>query len=219
MKNCLTYFICLFFLCTSCGMLNKNKDKDSEKSSEEITLSPEEIAALEQAKLDSIKKAEFELTEKTAIGDVQFGMYKQEVEGLSVKKQKLGKYSFNSTNIYNGDGQLYSLVLDSNPEKAINYDNGLKSKYYNLHKILSIKYGEPKTNTGFPSIFDVQKTGIYWINKWQFGTKEIKLGIKEHALNSYTVRCKITDSEMQQEEVDRLQKIKDKDYIEAAKKL
>ena len=217
MKNSLTYIICLFFLWTSCGMLNKNKD--SEKSSEEITLSPEELEAIKKAKQDSIEKAEFELTEKTAVGDVQFGMDKQEVEKLSESNQKLGKYSFNSTNIYNGDGQLYSLVLDSNPEKAINYDNGLKSKYWNLYKILNIKYGEPETNKGFPSIFDVQKTGTYWINVWHFGTKEIKLGLKEHALNSYTVRCNITDSEMQKAEIDRLQKIKDKDYIEAAKKL
>ena len=212
------YFLSIALLFSSCNFINKIKEKLKSQQKIEIVKSEEQIAEEIKAKEDSIKNAEFEQVQKNALGDLTFGMSKDLIQQENKTSEKLGNHTYNLNYAYNGDNQLYSLKLKSYSNKAINYDTSLKSSYHNLRKIIKLKYGEPKSSKPYPSIFDVQKKGTYWIDSWEIGRKQIKLGLKENSLNSYSTVCQITDKNMEELENERQYKLKNKDVIEAAEK-
>jgi len=205
------------FLLIQCNFI-KNKKSETPEEPEQKVKTQEEIAADEKARADSIKNAEYEMMQKTAFGDLRFGMQKNEAESINSKKQQLGKYNYNFQNLYNGDNELYAVMMNSDGEKAISFDDALKNKYNNLYKIIETKYGSSTARREFPSIFEVQESKSYWVNKWDLGNKQIVLGIKENSLNNYAVYSKISDLPMQEAEAKRLNDIKNKDVIEAAEK-
>jgi hypothetical protein len=147
-----------------------------------------------------------------------FGMDKNSTEQNNKNRQVLGKYQYNFSYSFNQKGELYAIHLTSDAEKAITFDTALKAKYDNLNKIIHTKYGEPINKRGYPSIFDVQNAKTLWLNSWEEGAKQIRLGLVETDLNKYKVRCRICDTEMEKEEMEHARDIKNKDIIEAAKK-
>jgi hypothetical protein len=211
----ISFFALLF---SQCGLVNNKKQKEDKTAQHAVVKTQEELIAEEKLRLDSIENAAYGLMQKTAFGDLMFGMNKDQVELTNEKRQLLGKYNYNVGNLFNGDSELYSVIISSDGVRAVGFDTDLRSRYSNLYKIVKTKYGESNSKRNFPSIFDVQKTGRYWIDKWELGTKQIQLGIKENNLNSYSVTSKIFDVNMEEIELQRLRDIKNKDVIDASKK-
>jgi hypothetical protein len=141
-----------------------------------------------------------------------------DVKRLNKNPQKLGKFEYNFTYFFNGNRELYGLILFSGPVKTIQYEDGLQGPYSNLFSIISIKHGKPSGPKAIPSIFEVMNAGTYWINKWKKGDKEIKLGIRQRKEDSFEVICKIINIPMEKAENKRLYRIKNKDILKAADK-
>jgi hypothetical protein len=213
------FLLFLFALLSSqCGLTNSKKQKEVNVVQPEIEKTQDELLAEEKLRKDSIENAAFELMQKTALGNLRFGMNKEQVGLASEKRQLLGKYNYNVENSFNGEGKLFATNLSSDGVKAIGYDTDLKNRYLNLHQIIKTKYGESISRRNYPSIFDVQKTGKYWIDKWELGTKQIYLGIVENNLNNYSVVSKILDKNMEEIELKRLKDLRNKGIIEASEK-
>ena len=153
-----------------------------------------------------------------AFGQLYFGMEQSEVSQLNENRQRLGKHDYNFSYSYDGDGRLYELTVYSDQTKALTYETGIAGKYHNLYDIISMKYGKPSGSKYVPSIFDVMDAGTIWINQWQLEGKELILGVRERRYDSYDVVCRITELEMDQQEKERLFKVKNKDKIEASDK-
>lgn len=218
MKPYFYLFFPLIFLFTQCGIILNKKPKEEIVTTQENVKTPEELLAEEKAKQDSIENAEFELMQKTAFGDLIFGMSKEETEQKNERRQQLGKYSYNFNYNFNSNNQLFKVRLNSDEVKAIQFDTELKNRYQNLFQIVSSKYGGPSLNRNFPSIFDVQKSKKYKMSQWEKGTKQIQLFLQEKDLNSYLATCEILDKNMNEEEIQRLNNLKNNDVIEAANK-
>lgn len=214
------YFLLLIsvFLLSQCGFIKKKNQNEPVSEPVQTVKTQEEIQAIEKARADSIENAEYNLMQKTAFGNLIFGMPKTQAETANEKRQLLGKYSYNFQNLFNGNDELYAVILNSDGEKAIAFDSGLKAKYNNLYKIIETKYGKSTEKREYPSIFEVQEVGNYWVDKWELGNKQIHLGIKENALNSYSVASKIFDKKMEDDEAKRLNDLKNKDVIQASEK-
>ena len=196
----------LIFL-TACGPVTINK--------------PTKAAELK----DSASPAKTELNAKSAsdssllaYGDLYFGMEKSEVAKKNENRQQLGKYEYNFSYDFNGDGVLFRVKIFSDGVKVIDYDTTLKNLYRNLVQIVEARYRKTGNHNGFPSVFDVQGLGKYTTDNWEFGNKQIDISLRENALNSYSVVCEITHKQMFETEKTRLNNEKNKDVIEASKK-
>jgi hypothetical protein len=166
---------------------------------------------------DSVSTADT-LKYMQAYGDLYFGMKRAAVEQKNKEIQKLGKYEYNFSYCFNGDSMLYKVIIKSDGIKVINYDSDLKNLYRNLYQIIETRYGEPAKRNEYPSIFDVQQTKKYTLDRWQTGSKQINLALNENAMNNYSVLCEILDSVMFKTEQKRLKDLKNRDITEAAEK-
>ena len=209
-------FVLLAFILMQCKFQNRSSENNIDAELKPKT--EEEILAEKKAREDSIKNAEFELMQKTAFGKLTFGMDKTDAETSTENTQLLGKHNYKVQNSFNANSELYEVALISENEKAVHFDDLLKSKYTNLYKIIETKYGKPMKKGVYPSIFEVQESGSYIIDKWELGDKQIQLGVKENSLNSYCAFSKIFSKKMADEEKLRLRNNKNKDIIEAAEK-
>lgn len=214
MKKPYFLLVMLLILFSQCG-LNRKKSQNQEPQiqTENLQTNIDSVS-----NIDSLENFQVAQNQNKAFGSLNFGMVKNEVENENEKRQLLGKYNYNFKYKYNDKNGLYSIIIISDPEKALNYDSGLKEKYANLSKIITIKYGEPKINSPYPSIFEVQNSKIFTTQKWEDGAKQIHLGMKENSLDSYCVVCTIFDSNLEKEEKQRLYNLKNKDIIDASEK-
>lgn len=217
----LVLFLLKMILCSCSKDNNKGSSISQSENSKQVSVEKSEnfkdsVFFKKASKLDSAN-ATLSDSSNIAFGKVFWGMNQSEVNQLNKKIQKLGKYSYSFSYSYNSEGKLYSIYIFSNPEQVISYE-AIGAKYYNLYNIVSIKYGRPSGPKAVPSIFDVMNAGTYWINKWNNGNKEIKLGIRERKLDSYEVLCKITNLKMNEEELSHRYKIKNKDVLKASEK-
>lgn len=217
MKAYVYFLLAVLISLSGCQNLFKKKPVEEEIISEKVK-SPEELLAEEQARQDSIKNMEFERMQKTAFGNIRFGMSEDSVIVLNEKRQQLGKYNYNFSYMYNNEGQLYKLKLASDAVRAIQFDSDLNQRYQNLFKIIQTKYGEPLLRKEYPSIFDVQNQKKYPVSKWEEGRKQINIGLQEKGKNSYSAYCEIVDKDMNEAEQQRLKNLKNKDIIDAASK-
>lgn len=208
----------LVFVVFAYGCTNLFNKKAEEKTSGEKVISPEELAAIEKARQDSLKQAEFEKMQKTAFGELMFGMEKDSVLKKGSKRQQLGKFSYNFNYSFNNENRFFKLRLVSDGVRALEFDTQLKNRYDNLFKIIHTRYGEPVNKNSYPSVFDVQEHKKYQISKWVQGTKEISMGLQQNGMNSYSVYCEIFDKNMDEAEQQRLKNLKNKDIIDAASK-
>ena len=210
----LLLLVVLFF--SACTLLN-NKQQ-TENTENQNAIQPED--SLTQNIIDTIipDSVQAPMLTRKAFGDLYFGMTEDEVVNIIEKRQLLGKYNYNIKCSFTHDKALYKVNLFSDSEKAINYDSALEPKFSNLVKIVKTKYGEPKYQQKFPSIFYVQKAKKLVTAKWEHEDKFIEVGINENSLNSYSAFCTIVDSEMQEKEKQQLYNNQNKDIIEASEK-
>ncbi len=197
--------VVLLFSCTS----NEQKKKSKLATS---------LANIDVKKNSHDDYIDENLPENKAFGDIYFGMTKQEVSENKETHQLLGSYNYNFSYLFNNQSLLYSIIINSTPNKAIRFESTLKGKYYNLSKIISTKYGKAVKKTAYPSIFTVQENKMLWVEKWVVDNKRISLGIKSINLNSYIVTCRITHIEMEKEERKRILNKKNKKILDAAEK-
>jgi hypothetical protein len=205
MKTPVFILILMLSILSSCSF---SDEKQVEKEEEEIT----EDTIVQSVEIIS------EVIPDYAFGRLEFGMPKEQVAELNADRQLLGKHNYNFSYSYNGDGELYRITIFSDATKAITFESEIGGRYYNLHKIISMKHGDPTGSRYVPSIFDVMNAGILWMNNWVSDKKEIRLGIRERKLDSYDVICTITETEMEKMENERLFRIRNKDVIEASEK-
>ena len=204
--------IVLFILFVQCNILHKKqKPTDQEKT-------PQQLIAEEKARQDSIEYAALQEIQKIAFAGLLFGMNEAEVDEANPGKERLGKYNYSFVPQFNGDMELYKLTISSDEVKAIRFDSDLLTNYNNLYKILETRYGKPLLNNQFPSIFEVQNSKKFIMNKWEEGTKNIHISLVDNNLNSYAVVCDIFDKNMMESEKERLYKLKNKDVLDAAQK-
>lgn len=170
-----------------------------------------EISLIE-TKTDSLDRVGEWIDSTYAYGLVKFGMSKKEVEVCNAKKQRLLNFTYEFNYSFNHNGQLYAIYLNSEPEKAIYYETRLQSKYGNLCRIISEKYGNQKKCGQLPSIFDVMNSKTLYLATWRLDHKLIQLGITQVDLNGYKVLCKISNPAMEKE-------AKHQEYLKKNKKL
>lgn len=218
MKKHVLYILLFVFFLIGCKTFNKKNTDEPEIKSAEVLNLLEKEGSEQKPRQDSIVNSKFEKMQMTAFGDLVFGMNKNQVEQNNENRQKLGKYLYNFTYSFDESDRLYEVILSSDPDKAINFDGQLKSKLNNLSSVVKTKYGQPARDLQYPSIFDVQETGNYFISEWDFEGKQIQLGLKENALNSYSVICNITDINLKENALKRLQDDKNRDIIDASEK-
>lgn len=217
MKKLTLLIFPLVFLFVQCDFISGKKQKE-EPVPKPVVKTAKELFAEEKAREDSIENAEFEKMQKTAFGDVMFGMIKDSVFNLNEERQHLGKYDYNFSYSFNNEDKLYKLKLTSGAVRAIQFDSDLNNRYQNLFRIIQTKYGEPLSQKEYPSIFDVQNNKKYQISKWEKGTKQISVGVQETGKNSYSAFCEILDKNMTEAELERQKNLKNKDIIEASSK-
>ena len=217
MKKISWLLFLVLFLNVQCRF-NSSKKKGEETTPEKEVKTTEQLMAEEKARQDSAKNAEIEIVQKTAFGNLMFGMEKDSVEEFNEKRQLVGKYNYNFSYSFNGENQLYKVKLSSDVVKVIQFDTDLKNNYLNLLKILEAQYGKPLISKNYPSVFDVQENKKYEINRWEIGVKQINLALQENGLNSYSATCEILDKNMEEIENQRLKNLKNKDIIEASKR-
>lgn len=212
MKKPISILLFIIFVVSACDFVNNAKSKLLNSTSQK----PLAKSTLVEASADTIQVST--PPRKKAFGNLYFGMPENEVKEKNEQRQKLGKYTYNFSYRFNGDNQLYAVTLLSNPVNTLHYDMELKNNYNNLSRILNEKFGKASFNTGYPSLFDVQNTRALVAQKWNDNDRQIQLGIRENKRDSYSVFCKIVDSEMDKQERERLYKLKNKDIIDAAEK-
>lgn len=217
MRSILATIVLSLLIITACNSFTKKQSETPPPDTIHVK-SAEELLAEEQARQDSIKQAEYEQMQQTPFGDLRFGMGREEVSQKNEKRQQLGKYSYNFTYSFTPENQLYKVIISSDGVKTINYDSALKANYQNLLDIITAKYGDPETKSGFPSIFDVQDAKKYSVNKWSEGTKQIQLLLVENNMNSYAAVCEIFDQNTNSAEQERIKNAKNRDVIEASEK-
>ena len=217
MKKLLVLILPFVFIFVQCEFISGKKQKEESIPQPKVKTA-EEMLAEDKARKDSIEHAEFELMQKTAFGNLMFGMIKDSVLNLNEERQHFGKYDYNFSYSFNNENQLYKLQLTSDAARAIQFESDLNNRYQNLFKIIQTKYGEPSVQKEFPSIFDVQNNKRYQISSWEKGTKQISLGVQENGKNSYSAFCEISDKNMTEAELERRKNLKNKDIIEASSK-
>lgn len=214
------YFLLILFLIlfSQCGQ-NQQKSQDQFiEMQTEIQNNNLQTDTILKNNIDSFANNQTAQNNIRAFGNLYFGMLKDEVEANNEQRQLLGKYKYNFNYKYNYRNELYSILIISDSEKVLNYDSGLKDKYVNLSKIITTKYGDPKINLPYPSVFNVQNSKFFTTKKWDDESKQIHLGIKENSLDSYSAVCIIFDSVMEKEEKQQLYELKNKDIIDASEK-
>ena len=167
---------------------------------------------------DTSKNSVDQVETSFAYGMVKFGMSKTEVEACNAKKQRLVHYTYHFTYSFNNKGQLYAIYIHSEPEKAIYYETRLQSKYDNLCRIVSEKYGNKKQCGQLPSIFDVMNSKTMYVVKWQLTEKRIQIGVSQKQLDAYTAFCKISHTVMEKEAIEYEYTKKNKKWKEASEK-
>lgn len=207
MKGNIFIIVAVLFLFAACGPVSVNKP-------DKLTTIADSAS---QVKAETVVQPAPDST-MLAYGSLYFGMKKAEVERKNEPRQKLGKYEYGFDYSFNGDSALYRVTIKSNGVKVIGYDTDLIAYYRNLAQIVETRYGKPAEHSGLPSVFDVQNSGRFLIDRWSQGSKQIDIVFKENALNSYSVLCEITHNPMAEAETVRLKSIKNKDVNEAAKK-
>ncbi|MBL0083608.1 MAG: hypothetical protein IPP37_14825 [Saprospiraceae bacterium] len=177
---------------------------------------PEISSAAESG--DTAKNAGDQAETSYAYGKVRFGMSKSEVEACNAKKQRLVHYTYHFTYSFNNRGELYAIYIHSEPEKTIYYETRLQSKYDNLCRIVSEKYGNKRKCGQLPSIFDVMNSKTMYLIKWQLAEKRIQIGVSQKQLDDYTVICKISHLAMEEEAIKFEYAKKNKKWKEASEK-
>ncbi|HRO09798.1 MAG TPA: hypothetical protein PK047_13105 [Saprospiraceae bacterium] len=215
-------YLLIFIMIFSCQSRDKNPPKEENKNALALTLidstSVDTFEAL--TTLEEITMLENENTNPglQAYDKLYFGMKKNEVNKLNKSRQKIGSYSYNFSYVFNGAGELYSIVIRSDPEKTLYYEQRLQPKYSNLCRVIAEKYGKKSGCGLLPSIFDVMNAQRYKMVGWQEGEKKINLYLRFVALDVYNVECSITHDTMEKAENQRLYKLKNKHIIESAEK-
>ncbi|MBK8699448.1 MAG: hypothetical protein IPN29_07850 [Saprospiraceae bacterium] len=167
---------------------------------------------------DSLPEEDLNDDADNAYDRLKFGMTLQEVNDLNEAKQKLVNHCYRFSYSFNDKGELYAIYLRSDAEKAIYYETRLQSKYSNLCRIISEKYGN-KDNCGtLPSIFEVMNNKTMFLAKWRLENKLIQVGITQVELNGYKVLCKISNPVMEQEAKRQNYLKKNKKRIDASEK-
>jgi len=163
------FFIPVFFLFQSCqNNSNSTKPKSTIAFYTAFDTNNPDTSTLTESVENTIDNLESDIT---AFGKLFFGMNREEVKNNNRSPQKLGKYSYNFSYFFNSKNELYALNIYSSPTNSLKYETGVRGKYKNLYKIISIKYEKPSGSLAIPSIFDVMNAGIYWINKWKEGAE------------------------------------------------
>lgn len=212
----------LLGLLISCQPTDKTQPKEPSQNKVSITLNDTIVAdtiydpaAAENVMMENTEKIDSSVQ---AYDQLTFGMKKHEVNQLNKTRQKIGNFSYNFNYLYNGVGQLYKIIIKSAPEKTLYYETNLQSKYTNLCRVITEKYGKKSSCGMLPSIFDVMNAKLFKMVEWQDEDKKIILSLRYTSLDSYYVECSIVHKMMEKEENIRLYRLKNKDIIEASKK-
>lgn len=222
--NVISFYLVLITLLASCNsgeqvsVQNIAEFAEAQDTGTMQSASYDSMNVISNVEAESEVDSEASRDDKHAFDKLEFGMHADEVRTLITPTLKLGKYNYRLTFLYNQNKELYALHIKSAEVKAIQYEGDLQALYMNLCRIISEKYGNRKSCRQLPSIFDVMNAGTYYTNKWDSGEKSIKLGVVQTQLNGYLVQCKISHTEMEKEEKERLYKIKNKDIIDASEK-
>lgn len=168
MKQPVILIVFTVFFFSQCGLIDNKNRKRLECLCLLLKKTQEHILAEEKIRQDRFENVALELIEKTAFGELVFGMEKELVERINEKKQLLVKFNSSFANSFNDESKLNKLKIKSKDVKAIYFDTNLKDMCQNLYEIIKTKCGEPSTSQKFPSIFDVQNNKqmrtIHWGN-------------------------------------------------------
>lgn len=171
---------------------------------------------------DSLAKAARYDQAITAYGQIKFGMTRDSVHAVMKRtltqgsSKTLGAYNYSFTPIYNDEGLLYMLKLQSESESALRLESSVKAKMDNIDQIITTKYGEPVKKYGYPDDWAFVENQVVWVKVWEFDTKTIKTGVTAIPQGSrYAAVCWIYDDPLR---VRQLNKGKDllKSKIEKA---
>ena len=127
-------------------------------------------------------------------------------------------YTYHFTYLFINKGQLYAIYIHSEPEKAIYYETCLQSKYDNLCRSVSEKYGNKKQCGQLPSIFDVMNSKTMYVVKRQLTEKRIQIGVSQKQLDAYTAFCKLSHPVKEKEAIEYEYTKKNKKWKEASEK-
>jgi hypothetical protein len=187
-----TFFSFLISIVTllGCGTGGQqHNDQTIQDSATQAVLKKQEQDRLQK---DSITKAE----QDKAIGDIRFYISEKQFnkdKEAFIKKCKLPKYEFykNATIIDNKIGgygfnsvdgwfykdSLYSIELTGCLIDYDEYDIIMPDQYNALMELLKSKYGQPKTDNGFPSWTSIDKGYFRRCAVWEIGDKVIEARI------------------------------------------
>lgn len=147
--------------------------------------------------LKSEKKFTLE-DQKTVYKGVNFGINKKAYKKtITERSQTIGEYTYLVDPAFNEKDELYTLYINSPSQDASYLDNEVHLKMNNLVDVIVKKYGEPTTTDQYPPIYNMEPGYIRWVDTWNIGTKNIKIGIGEdYDSPRYYAVCEISDVPM-----------------------
>lgn len=193
-------FIVTLFGCGTGGQ--QHNDQAIQDSASQAELKKQEQDRLQK---DSTTKAE----QDKAIGDIRFYISEKQFnkdKEVFIKKCKLpkyefyknatiidykiGGYGFNSVDGWFYKDSLYSIELTGCLIDYDEYDIVMPDQYNALMELLKSKYGQPKTDNGFPSWTSIDKGYFRRCAVWKIGDKVIEARISCSGTN-YTLNLAV----------------------------
>lgn len=242
--------VIIFVSCT-----NFNKNKVHEKMLQDSITNAQNIEIeKEKARKDSIHKRELKLQkirlsikkdsitrieQIKVIGDIKFGMSKNQVvkrikkftkentkfvqktykkTSFTVKEHLIGNYRFDYIDGSYYNGKLYELIIHGFPIDWEYFDIVIAKEIEAITNIIKLKYGKPDSHSDIKPRYKYDDNYSYLINSWTIGTKEIEIRIVANK-TTYNVRVVINQPEIEikieQEELEqmRLETKKNKDVF------
>lgn len=160
-----------------------------------------EIPPISDAVLSTIKETVFNDIlakystegEDKAFADAMFGMsidevaklpsfkdynkYANQLDGIRIR---VGDETYDIFLLFGDKDELYEVIFTTMTySNASALNTYIKDRVENLRKVIEGAYGEPQSNFGYPSIFDMSEGRITWAYIWRIGKKAIKIGVEE----------------------------------------
>jgi hypothetical protein len=180
----------------------KHNDQNIQDSATQAALKKQEQERLQN---DSITKVE----QDKAIGDIRFYISEKQFnkdkeafikkcklpkyefyKNATIIDNKIGGYGFNSVNGWFYKDSLYSVELTGCLIDYDEYDIVMPDQYNALIELLKSKYGQPKTDNGFPSWTSIEKGYFRRCAVWEIGDKVIEARISCGGTN-YTLNLAV----------------------------
>lgn len=151
---------------------------------------------LERQRIKQFEQDSIELIEQQkVIGEIKFGMRKEQVDLLIEKFQKenrrpdktlgipfydnyIGEYEYLSINAFYYNKGLYEIKVQGSSFTWEKYDRNIPEQLSYITDIINQKYGEPDTHSPLRDMSSMEVGYSYLVNQWQVGGKTIDVRVE-----------------------------------------